>query len=161
MKISHRFRKEVFARVAVTAGLVIATGAAILKAHDAKDRPGTQSAQLLRPHLLRTEWQQASGERLSAADTDDLYQDKCALCHNADRTGKTPTFPSLIGVGAKYTEAEITEQIRHGKGRMPAFPNLTEVEIKALIAYIKAPAQPATTSPAALKQAGALFLITS
>lgn len=91
--------------------------------------------------LARAAWQQ-SGAPLSQADVDDLYQEKCSLCHGPDRTGKPPSFPSIIGAGAKYSDAELTAQIRHGKGRMPAFPSLSDEEVKALVQYVKAPPLP-------------------
>ncbi len=65
----------------------------------------------------------------------ELYSLKCALCHGADRKGQE-VFPSLIDVGRRFTADKMDEMIRHGKGVMPAFPQLTSYERKAIIAYV-------------------------
>lgn len=104
-------------------------------------------------HLVHFAHPQGSGSPLSDGDADDLYQEKCGLCHGSDRTGKPPAFPTLIGVTRKYDDAEITKQIRNGKGRMPAFPGLSDDEVKALLNLLKSPppqGAPADGAPATI-----------
>jgi len=50
--------------------------------------------------------------------------------------GSPPQFPSLVGVADRVSRAEITDVIRHGKGRMPGFPNLEEDQLSALVQYL-------------------------
>jgi quinoprotein glucose dehydrogenase len=51
-------------------------------------------------------------------------------------SGAPPEFPSLIGIGKRRDNAEITQILRQGKGRMPASPNFTDEQLSALVAYI-------------------------
>ncbi len=59
--------------------------------------------------------------RMVTHDTTSLYNNNCASCHGADRTGTPPTFPSLVDIGQRRTRDEIAAIIREGTGRMPGF----------------------------------------
>jgi len=72
----------------------------------------------------------------------DLFKTKCAMCHGADGTG------SKVGktMGAhdfttaevqKMTDAEMTEIITNGKGKMKASAGLKPEEVKGLVAFIR------------------------
>ncbi len=70
-----------------------------------------------------------------------IYQSQCAICHGDNRAGSPPVFPSLIdlgktGVGGRLGPEAIAEVIQKGRGRMPAFPNLSATQISALISYL-------------------------
>jgi quinoprotein glucose dehydrogenase len=70
-----------------------------------------------------------------------IYQSQCAICHGDNRAGSPPVFPSLIdlgktGVGGRLGPEPIAEVIQKGRGRMPAFPNLSATQISALISYL-------------------------
>lgn len=65
-----------------------------------------------------------------------VYQSQCSICHRDDMKGSPPQFPSLAGVANRLTQETIRATIRKGRGRMPAFPNLTATELDALIAYV-------------------------
>ena len=67
-----------------------------------------------------------------------VYQSQCTICHRDDLAGSPPLFPSLIDVGKRLDRAGIQIAIQTGRGRMPAFPNLTQDEINALIDYLSA-----------------------
>lgn len=62
--------------------------------------------------------------RMVTHDTTSLYNNNCASCHKADRTGTPPTFPSLVGVGERRTRQELITYINEGTGRMPGFSHL-------------------------------------
>lgn len=64
------------------------------------------------------------------------YASHCAICHGEGREGNLPAFPSLLGVGHHMTDAQITELIHNGRGRMPAFPKLQDAELTALLHYL-------------------------
>jgi glucose dehydrogenase len=66
-----------------------------------------------------------------------LYQIQCASCHGTDRRGSPPTFPSLIKVDKRLSDAAITELLYTGKGRMPSFPNVTGTSLAALLHFLK------------------------
>ena len=65
-----------------------------------------------------------------------IYMSQCSICHGENMAGSPPALPSLIGVGARLTGAQIAATIKNGKGRMPGFPNLSEDEASALIGYL-------------------------
>ena len=76
-----------------------------------------------------------------AANTGDdspmaIYMSQCSVCHGENRTGSPPALPSLVGMESRLTPAQIATTIRHGKGRMPGFPNLADDQMFALIGFL-------------------------
>jgi quinoprotein glucose dehydrogenase len=65
-----------------------------------------------------------------------VYLNQCALCHHDDLAGAPPDFPSLQGVGTRMSQKEITTIIREGRGRMPAFTNLSDSYTIALVHFL-------------------------
>jgi quinoprotein glucose dehydrogenase len=65
-----------------------------------------------------------------------LYETHCANCHLSDLRGSPPEFPSLIGIGGKHEQREISQLIREGKGRMPGFSALGNEAIDSITRYI-------------------------
>jgi glucose dehydrogenase len=65
------------------------------------------------------------------------YQSQCSICHGGDRKGSPPTFPSLIDEQKRLSDAQITEIIHSGKGRMPSFPNVQSAELASLLEYVE------------------------
>lgn len=59
----------------------------------------------------------------------------CTSCHGADLSGSN-VYPSLQELGKSKTEEEVSRLLRTGKGQMPAFPNLSESDMKALLAFL-------------------------
>ena len=74
-----------------------------------------------------------TGDQLSGRG---IYQSQCTICHRDDMKGSPPLYPSLVGVENRLTQETIRITIQIGRGRMPAFPNLSANEINALIAYV-------------------------
>jgi quinoprotein glucose dehydrogenase len=74
-----------------------------------------------------------TGDQLSGRG---IYQSQCTICHRDDMKGSPPLYPSLVGIGNRLTQEAIRTTIQKGRGRMPAFPNLSAGEINALIAYV-------------------------
>ena len=78
-----------------------------------------------------------------AQDAAATYKAKCAMCHGPDGKGS----PMGVKMGArdftsadvqKQTDAQLTEAIAKGKGKMPAYDGkLKDTEIKDLLAYIR------------------------
>jgi len=66
-----------------------------------------------------------------------LYAIHCAGCHGTDRKGNAEqTFPSLVDLDQRLTEAQVAQQIERGQGFMPAFGFLTEDERNAIVAFL-------------------------
>ena len=72
------------------------------------------------------------GERGAKA----LYLGQCAICHGEDLKGSPPDTPALTAIGDRRSPADITNTIRTGKGRMPAFPNFYEDQINGLVDFL-------------------------
>lgn len=67
-----------------------------------------------------------------------VYRSNCAVCHSTDRKGSPSAgFPSLVDIGKRRTDEEMMSTISHGKGRMPAFPQLSADAKKALVEFLK------------------------
>jgi mono/diheme cytochrome c family protein len=77
-------------------------------------------------------------------DAAKTFKANCMVCHSEDGSGSTPAGRGLkakdlrsAGVQAK-TDAEITDTIAKGKGKMPAFgAKLSADQIKAVVAYVR------------------------
>jgi len=65
-----------------------------------------------------------------------VYQSQCTICHRDDMKGSPPLFPPLVGIRDRMTQEQIKERVQKGKGRMPAFPNLTAEEVNALVNFV-------------------------
>ncbi|MDE1178775.1 MAG: c-type cytochrome [Edaphobacter sp.] len=70
-----------------------------------------------------------------------LYSANCSMCHQPNRAGMPPVFPSLVGVvdrvGEKRVRTVAKEGIPEGKPPMPPHPNLTDDDITDLLAFLK------------------------
>src|SRR5713226_3310606 len=66
----------------------------------------------------------------------EIYLADCANCHHQDLRGSPPDFPSLVDIGRKYSDPEIRAIIREGRGRMPAFAELSRQGMQALVHFL-------------------------
>jgi mono/diheme cytochrome c family protein len=80
----------------------------------------------------------------SASEGAALYKTKCAMCHGADGSGKTPAGLKLkvrdlqSPEVQKQSDADLAAGIGKGKGKMPPFgKTLSEDQIKSLVAQIR------------------------
>jgi len=71
-----------------------------------------------------------------------LYKSECSMCHQANRKGSAPEYPSLIGVASRFSDQELTETIQQGLPRMPGFPTLKPEQVAAIILYLKTAEDP-------------------
>jgi len=66
----------------------------------------------------------------------EVYAANCAACHQATGQGMPPTFPSLIGSAViKGPAAAHVTQTLNGKGVMPPFKHLSDLDIAAVVTY--------------------------
>lgn len=86
-----------------------------------------------------------------------VYANNCAACHGSDRAGSPPEFPSLLAIGDRLGEQDITALVGSGQGRMPGFAKtLSSSQIAAVAAFLltgKDAAQTASTAQAPAAQA--------
>jgi mono/diheme cytochrome c family protein len=72
-----------------------------------------------------------------------LYKTKCAMCHGPDGAGKTPMGQKLnihdlhSPEVQKQSDAELSEAIAKGKGKMPAAKTLSADQVKLLVSYVR------------------------
>jgi quinoprotein glucose dehydrogenase len=71
-----------------------------------------------------------------------LFEATCAACHGFNRMG-VGVSPPLRGIRHRMTDEQITEQIRKGKNAMPANPQLSDADVKALVDYLMVRDRPA------------------
>jgi quinoprotein glucose dehydrogenase len=94
------------------------------------------------PAMLKL--QLTGGARSSAGTSPEtkgraVFASNCQLCHGADRKGHPPATPSLVNIAVALNEDQIKSTVRRGKGQMPAFPRLSEDEVKNLLSYLQHP----------------------
>jgi cytochrome c6 len=83
--------------------------------------------------------------RLQAQDdAAKIFKTSCTMCHSEDGSGNSPTGKALKAKDLRSadvqgkTDAELTEAITKGKGKMPAFgAKLSADKIQSLVAYIR------------------------
>jgi mono/diheme cytochrome c family protein len=79
----------------------------------------------------------------AAADGPALFKQNCAPCHGTDGSANTPAGKSLHARDLrspevqKLSDAAIAKQIREGKNKMPAFKNLDEGQVAALVGFVR------------------------
>jgi len=75
----------------------------------------------------------------AAQDAAGTYKAKCAMCHGADgKGGKMGTRDFASPEVKAETDAQLTDIITKGKGKMPAYEGkLKDTEIKDLVAYVR------------------------
>jgi len=78
----------------------------------------------------------------NATSGDAIYQKNCAMCHQADLTGRPPMFPPLVGVlqrkGEEHVRSVITNGAPDARPMMPAFADrISASDVDDLIAYMK------------------------
>jgi len=74
-----------------------------------------------------------------ADDAAATYKAKCAMCHGADgKGGKMGTRDFASADVKAETDAQLTDIITKGKGKMPAYGGkLGDADIKGLVTYIR------------------------
>ena len=64
-----------------------------------------------------------------------LFTNNCMGCHGQDRKG-TGNYPSLINIGLKYKDQQISDLLQAGRRMMPSFKQLSDQERQAIISYV-------------------------
>ena len=74
-----------------------------------------------------------------ADDAAATFKAKCAMCHGADgKGGKMGTRDFASPEVKAETDAQLTDIITKGKGKMPSYSSkLSDADIKGLVTYIR------------------------
>ena len=74
-----------------------------------------------------------------AQDAAATFKSKCAMCHGADgKGGKMGTRDFASPEVKAETDAQLTDIISKGKGKMPSYTGkLSDADIKGLVTYIR------------------------
>lgn len=91
------------------------------------------------------------GLAVRAADVSESWEKDCRKCHGPDGKGQTKMGQKYgvkdytsAEVQAKLTDADMAKAIKEGikdndgKDRMKAYPDFTDEQVKALVAYVRA-----------------------
>ncbi len=97
-------------------------------------------------------WTGALAPMAAGRDGAALYLQHCASCHRDDRAGTPPAIPTLVGIGARRSRAELTEIVQKGAGRMPGFPSLSEEAVNAVVQYMLTPVAAPVPGPGVSRQ---------
>jgi quinoprotein glucose dehydrogenase len=65
-----------------------------------------------------------------------FYRLNCAMCHGNNLEGQHPTHPALNNIQDISTKEAILTIVEKGGGLMPAYPNITDEEKDAIIAFL-------------------------
>ena len=70
-----------------------------------------------------------------------LWVQNCASCHGKDGSGNT-TMGKKLGLkdytkNQSFSDAEAANVIKNGKGKMKAYKQLSDADVKALVVYIR------------------------
>lgn len=89
------------------------------------------------PLLISMKQIDIAGEEKFLADAGKrIYAvNNCTSCHGSDRAG-TNVYPSLQNISQRRTEKQVLSTLKTGKGQMPAYPNLSDEDLNALIAFL-------------------------
>jgi quinoprotein glucose dehydrogenase len=86
------------------------------------------------PLLLTMKQVAANDLRMSTGEQ--VYTlNNCSMCHGANRAG-TNVFPSLVNLSKRLTLQRADSVLRTGRGQMPAYPNITMADKKALLDFL-------------------------
>ncbi len=88
--------------------------------------------------------QLAAATGMSQDDTGNIYKARCAMCHSADGSGNSPMGKNLkirdlrSADVQKQSDAQLSEIIAKGKGKMPGFEkSLSKEQIGELVGYLR------------------------
>jgi quinoprotein glucose dehydrogenase len=78
-----------------------------------------------------------------------IYTTYCSACHGNDKLGDEQSYPSLINVQKRLTDAQIIAKIKAGSGKMPGFASVINDKSKeaAILSYISGTDTKTVTAP--------------
>lgn len=70
----------------------------------------------------------------TAAAAEQVAKQTCSACHGQDLKGAMG--PDLTAIGSKYSEDEIKDIIKNGRGDMPAQSQLSDDDVNAVASWL-------------------------
>ena len=67
-----------------------------------------------------------------------VYSENCGACHGQNGDG-TDIAPSLVGIAERMSTGDLARVILEGRGRMPSFDSLSQIERSAVIDFVRSP----------------------
>jgi mono/diheme cytochrome c family protein len=80
---------------------------------------------------------QAAVDAALLARGEAVFAENCVFCHQEQGQGQPPNFPALAQNAKLADSALVIENVTHGKGNMPAFPDLTAEDVAAVATYVR------------------------
>lgn len=79
-----------------------------------------------------------------------IYNKYCIGCHGGELKGNGTSYPSLVNIGKKYSEDQVSKIVENGRNMMPSFKQISADDKNKLLAFLlKLPEkEPATNHPA-------------
>jgi len=72
-----------------------------------------------------------------------IYNRYCVTCHGPELKGNGTAYPSLLNIGKKYKDEQVSQLIANGRNMMPSFKQISATDKQALLAFLlKIPAKP-------------------
>jgi len=72
-----------------------------------------------------------------------IYNRYCVTCHGPELKGSGTSYPSLVNIGKKYKQDQVSQIIANGRNMMPSFKQISANDKQALLAFLlKIPAKP-------------------
>ena len=65
-----------------------------------------------------------------------IYNRYCVGCHGPQLKGNGTAYPSLVNIGKKYKEEQVSEIVANGRNMMPSFKQIPAKEKQALLAFL-------------------------
>jgi quinoprotein glucose dehydrogenase len=65
-----------------------------------------------------------------------IYNKNCISCHGPELKGNGTSYPSLVNIGNKYKEDQVSQIIANGRNMMPSFKQIPPADKKALLAFL-------------------------
>jgi mono/diheme cytochrome c family protein len=76
-----------------------------------------------------------------------VYEKRCAVCHGDHMEGIPPSFPMLMGLGARLSTGQVTNLIHTGRGRMPPMADVQGTELESLLRFLGVGSNSASVTP--------------
>ena len=72
-----------------------------------------------------------------------IYNKYCITCHGPELKGNGTAYPSLVNIGKKYNEQQVSQIVASGRNMMPSFKQISADDKKALLSFLlKLPEKP-------------------
>jgi len=91
------------------------------------------------PTIYKLSLRDPFSEPTSSRQGPDIYEKRCQPCHGPEGIGSASGPPALTGIGARLGVNAFRQVVLAGRGEMPAFSDLDNSAISALLEYLGKP----------------------